>query len=164
VPEGPRFFKFLGGDRRSGERRGGDPASGLPASEIPGQRRQRDRRSDGTGRRLSERRPVPFGTGSPSGALINPTGQSLHVSLWDVSEGGLCVVTRGTIEDPPGTLMVLELGSGVGVHNVRIEMQLVWSAAEEGGFGTFVGLQFPEGQTLPNGTFLDRYLTMELPN
>ena len=107
---------------------------------------------------------MPFGPGSPSGALINPAGAPLHVNLWDVSEGGLCVVARGEIEDRPGTVMVLELHSGVGVENVRFEMQLVWAASEEGRFGTFVGLQFPEGQKLPNGTFLDRFLTMELPD
>ena len=159
VAEGPGFIKFLRGDRRSGDRRGSE--GGLDGS---GDRRQQDRRTNPAGRRRSERKPVPFGPGSPSGALINPAGAPLHVNLWDVSEGGLCVVARGEIMDRPGTVMVLELHSGVGVENVRFEMQLVWAAEEEGRFGTFVGLQFPEGQTLPNGTFLDHYLTMELPN
>ena len=159
MAEGPRFIKFLRGDRRSGERRGGEPSP-----NGSGERRQEERRSNPAGRRRSERRPVPFGPGSPSGAIINPAGLSLHVNLWDVSEGGLCLVARGELADRPGTVMVLELHSGVGVENVRLEMQLVWAAEEEGRFGTFVGLQFLEGQTLPNGTFLDRYLTMELPN
>lgn len=159
MAEGPHFIKFLRGDRRSGERRGSEPEANAAA-----ERRQQERRHNLEGRRRFERRPVPFGPGSPSGALINPDGRSLHVNLWDVSEGGLCLVARGEITDRPGTVMVLELHSGVGVENVRLEMQLVWAAEEEGRFGTFVGLQFPEGQTLPNGTFLDRYLTMELPN
>lgn len=159
MAEGPRFIKFLRGDRRSTERRANEA---VPEGAV--ERRQRERRSNPDGRRRSERKPVPFGPGSPSGALINPAGASLHVNLWDVSEGGLCVVARGQIVERPGTVMVLELHSGVGVENVRFEMQLVWAAEEEGRFGTFVGLQFLEGQTLPNGTFLDRFLTMELPN
>lgn len=104
---------------------------------------------------------MPLGPDAPSGALINPAGQSRHVNLWDVSEGGLCLVGRGEMVDHPGTMMVLKLHSGVGVENVELELQLVWAAVEDARFGTFMGLQFPEGQTLPNGTFLDHYLTME---
>lgn len=159
MAEGPGFIRFLGGDRRSFNRR-----SDSSQPDIADERRLGARRTNPAGRRRSERRQVPFGTGAPSGALINPAGVPLHVNLWDVSEGGVCVVARGEIVDRPGTVMVLELHAGVGVENVRVEMQLVWAASEEGRFGTCVGLQFPEGQTLPNGTFLDRYLTMELPN
>ncbi len=159
MAEQPRFIKFLRGDRRSAERRS-DSASPAPDSE----RRLLQRRANAASRRRSERRPVPLGPGAPSGALINSAGVPLHVNLWDVSEGGVCVVAKGEIVDRPGTVMVLELHSGVGVENVRFEMQLVWAAFDEGCYGTFVGLQFPEGQTLPRGTFLDRYLSRELPN
>ena len=110
------------------------------------------------------RRPVPFGPGAPYGALFDGEGRSCPINLWDLSEDGLCVVTTEPLTFRPGELMVLELHSGVGVQFLRLQVHLIWAASEEGGFGTFVGLQFQDGDQLPNGSFLDRFLTMELPD
>jgi len=122
------------------------PAGQHPGSVAPPQAR-------------AKRHPVSLGPVSPSGALINPAGVPVHVKLWDVSERGLCVVARGSITDPPGSMMTLELHAGVGVETVRLVVQLVWAAQDEANLGTFVGLQCPAGQTLPSGSFLDRFLT-----
>ncbi|MFM7635785.1 MAG: hypothetical protein ACKO7Z_09470 [Cyanobacteriota bacterium] len=165
MSEGPRFLKMLRGDRRASDRRGDirDRRSRDGEADRSGDRRQQDRRSNRAGRRRTPRRPVPFGPGSPSGALTNAAGRSLHVKLWDVSEGGLCVLARSPIVDPPGSLLVLELDSGMGIERLRQELQLVWAAAAEGDFGTCAGLQFLEGQTLPNGSFLDHFLSLPVP-
>lgn len=173
----PRFIKVRRSDRPTGDRRSGERRSGesrFDPSLVPEsppqqaqvvhlERRQEERRSTPeAGRRRFERRPVPFGPASPSGALIIPDGQSIHVKLWDVSEGGLCVVSGDLMDHPPGTGLELELHAGIGVETLRVPVELKWVGIEDD-FGTFMGLQLPEECRLPNGSFLDRFLTSKLP-
>lgn len=142
----PGFFKFLK-DRRYGERP-------VEPKAIP------ERRRDHAGRRIHPRRPIPFGVGAPAGRMICGDGSAVHVQLWDVSEGGLCVVSSSPFDDAPGTLMTLHLQSGVGIETASVEGFLVWVGHDKR-FGQFAGLRFPSGHTLPDGSFLDRYLKIQ---
>lgn len=147
---------------RQGERRPEPPDRADPRPAPAGLQPENQPPRPAAAQPRARRHPVSLGPGSPSGALINPAGASVHVKLWDVSVGGLCVVARGAIADQPGTLMTVELHAGMGVEMVRLQMKLVWAAPDEGNLGTFVGLQFPDGEGLPRGTFLDRLLNSAL--
>jgi len=92
--------------------------------------------------------------------MITADGSAIHVQLWDVSEGGVCVVSSSGIHDAPGSLLRLELQSGVGVEAASVEGHLAWVGSDER-FGHFAGLRFHPGNGLPNGSFLDRYLAMK---
>lgn len=142
----PGFLKFLQ------DRRGGEP----PVESKPTQ----ERRNDLAGRRIHPRRPIPFGVGAPAGRMICGDGSAVHVQLWDVSEGGLCVVSSSPFHDALGTLMKIQLQSGVGVESASVEGYLVW-VGQDKRFGQFAGLRFPSGHTLPDGSFLDRYLKIQ---
>lgn len=148
------FWKFPGPDRRSSERRADRGRSDAPAAD----RRRDDRRASRGDRRRFVRHQVPFGPHSPRGSLRTVGGSDLPVTLWDLSEGGVCVVSRRAPVDPPGTPMALELHASLGVQQVQLNLLLVWTATDDGLFGSFTGLRFPDGKHLPRGSFLDLYL------
>ena len=141
----PGFLKFLQ-DRRYGEK-AAEAKSAMERRRL-------------SGRRLHPRHPIPFGVGAPAGRMVGPDGASTHVQLWDVSEGGVCVLSRSVIPHSPGALLHLELQSGAGVQSASLEGLLTWVGSDQR-FGHFAGLRFKPDQGLPNGSFLDRYLAMK---
>ncbi|MFM7314743.1 MAG: PilZ domain-containing protein [Cyanobium sp.] len=140
----PGFLKFLQ-DRRAAEQ----------AAEAQAALERRTL----SGRRQHPRHPIPFGVGAPAGRMVGADGTAIHVQLWDVSEGGVCVLSRVPIPYTTGAHLQIELQSGVGVKSASLEGVLTWVGSDQR-FGHFAGLRFDPDKGLPNGSFLDRYLTM----
>ena len=79
--------------------------------------------NDGSQRREFARKPMPFGGVAPVGEMAGPEGQKWHISLWDVSMGGLCVVVDSPMDEPFGTSFAISVyeifGLGSAFFNSR---------------------------------------------
>lgn len=131
-------------ERRSGrDRRGGE------------ERRLAAERRGTVHNRRDERRLIPFSV-APRGEVRTSDNRHWHITLWDVSLSGLCVVVSGTFDEPLGSELQLALYEVVGLGSMFFKAKLRWFANDE--FQTYLGLQFSDPDQLPPGTFLERYL------
>ena len=177
------FFKLGNQDRRNGQdrRRSADRQSqsrfrreneSYAAADDRGvldwlsdeereERRSGNERRSGTERRgtvlnrCDERRVIPFSV-APRGEVRTADGEHWHCSLWDVSRSGLCLVAKQSFELPLGCELQVALYEVVGLGSMFFKAHLRWFATDE--FQTYLGLQFSDPGTLPEGTFLERYL------
>ena len=105
--------------------------------------------------RREERRSIPFSV-APRGEVRAEDGSHWHCTLWDVSQRGLCVVANGCFELPLGSELSINLFEVVGLGSAAFKANLRWFASDE--FQTYLGMQFSAPGTLPQDTFLVRYL------
>jgi c-di-GMP-binding flagellar brake protein YcgR len=110
---------------------------------------------DGSGQRRDKRCSIPFSV-APRGEVRGVDGSRWPCTLWDLSRHGLCVVARGCVELPIGSELRLGLFEVMGQGSVSFQTNLRWFANDA--FQTFLGLQFNEPKTLPQDSFLERYL------
>ncbi len=110
---------------------------------------------DELGQRRDKRRSIPFSV-APRGEVRGVDGSRWPCTLWDLSRHGLCVVARGCVELPIGSELRLGLFEVLGQGSVSFQTNLRWFANDAS--QTFLGLQFNEPKTLPQDSFLERYL------
>jgi hypothetical protein len=116
--------------------------------------------ADGSRRRQFDRKPMPFGGVAPVGELTNSTGQKWHISLWDVSMGGLCVMVDSPIDDALGSLLSMSIYESFGLGSAFFNAYLRWRTTEAD--NTYLGLEFEDQDLLKNGCFLIDYVNTDL--
>ena len=126
----------------------------LPENTIP------QPPNDGSQRRQFSRKPMPFGGVAPGGEMASPEGQKWHISLWDVSMGGLCVVVDSPMEAPLGTLLAISIYENFGFGSAFFNAHLRWRTTEAD--NTYLGLQFENQDLLEQGCFLIDYVNTDL--
>ena len=126
----------------------------LPENTIP------QPPNDGSQRRQFSRKPMPFGGVAPGGEMASPEGQKWHITLWDVSMGGICVVVDSAMEAPLGTLLAISIYENFGFGSAFFNAQLRWRTTEAD--NTYLGLQFEDQELLEQGCFLIDYVNTDL--
>lgn len=126
----------------------------LPENTIP------QPPNDGSQRRQFSRKPMPFGGVAPGGEMASPEGQKWHITLWDVSMGGICVVVDSAMEAPLGTLLAISIYENFGFGSAFFNAQLRWRTTEAD--NTYLGLQFEDQDLLEHGCFLIDYVNTDL--
>ena len=126
----------------------------LPENTIP------QPPNDGSQRRQFSRKPMPFGGVAPGGEMASPEGQKWHITLWDVSMGGICVVVDSAMEAPLGTLLAISIYENFGFGSAFFNAQLRWRTTEAD--NTYLGLQFEDQDLLKQGCFLIDYVNTDL--
>ena len=126
----------------------------LPENTIP------QPPNDGSQRRQFSRKPMPFGGVAPGGEMASPEGQKWHITLWDVSLGGICVVVDSAMEAPLGTLLAISIYENFGFGSAFFNAQLRWRTTEAD--NTYLGLQFEDQDLLEHGCFLIDYVNTDL--
>ena len=116
--------------------------------------------NDGSQRRQFSRKPMPFGGVAPGGEMASPEGQKWHISLWDVSMGGLCVDVDSPMEAPLGTLLAISIYENFGFGSAFFNAHLRWRTTEAD--NTYLGLQFENQDLLEQGCFLIDYVNTDL--
>ncbi len=130
-------------------------ASATPTAASPAKGKE-----DGSYRRQFDRKPMPFGGVAPVGEMTGPSGQKWHISLWDVSMGGLCVVVDAPVPEPLGSLLSISVYESFGLGSAFFKAHLRWRTTEAD--NTYLGLQFEDQDLLKNGCFLIDYVTTDL--
>ena len=126
----------------------------LPENAIP------QPQDDGSQRRQFARKPMPFGGVAPVGEMACPMGQKLHISLWDVSMGGLCVVVDSPVDTPMGSLFAISVYESFGLGSAFFNAHLRWRTIEAD--NTYLGLEFEDQDLLKKGCFLIDYVNTDL--
>ena len=103
---------------------------------------------------------MPFGGVAPVGELTNSTGQKWHISLWDVSMGGLCVMVDSPVNDALGSLLSISVYESFGLGSAFFNAYLRWRTTEAD--NTYLGLEFEDQDLLKNGCFLIDYVNTDL--
>lgn len=135
------FLKRLAGDRRNQDDR------------RQAQRDQEAQRREGSLRRNHNRRVLY--TNAPSGELILLDGTRLLATLWDISQGGACVLVQGQLPTlGANDLCSLTLREKGGREELTLKLKVAWSSVEDA--GTYVGLKLRTGERIPPGSFLER--------
>ena len=116
--------------------------------------------NDGSQRRQFSRKPMPFGGVAPGGEMASPEGQKWHITLWDVSMGGICVVVDSAMEAPLGPLLAISIYENFGFGSAFFNAQLRWRTTEAD--NTYLGLQFEDQDLLEHGCFLIDYVNTDL--
>jgi len=94
-------------------------------------------------------------TNAPSGDLTLLDGTRLLATLWDISQGGACVLVQGNVTSLNiNDLCTLTLKEKGGRDELALKTKVAWSSVEDA--GTYVGLKLRTGGKIPPGTFLDR--------
>jgi predicted MFS family arabinose efflux permease len=91
---------------------------------------------------------------------INKLGNKWHISLWDVSMGGLCVVVDTPVTEPLGSLFSISVYESFGLGSAFFNAHLRWRTTEAD--NTYLGMQFEDPNLLKNGCFLIDYVTTDL--
>ena len=147
---------LLGERRRGGERRQRQQSSeDQTLLEGPSQRDGSSRRSE-PNRRAHRRRLAPIGAAAVRGVLVLEDGQELCGSLWDLSEGGLCLAVQGHLSASCGACGQVLLYDPVGPESVSLAVEIRWLGSKS--HDAFLGLCFSGGAQLPAATCLDAYL------
>jgi len=118
--------------------------------------------NDGSQRRQFARKPMPFGGVAPVGEMACPGGQKWHISLWDVSMGGICVVVDSPMDEPFGTSFAISVYESFGLGSAFFNAHLRWRTTEAN--STYLGLEFEDQDLLQNGCFLIDYVNTDLSN
>ena len=118
--------------------------------------------NDGSQRRQFARKPMPFGGVAPVGEMACPGGQKWHISLWDVSMGGICVVVHSPMDEPFGTSFAISVYESFGLSSAFFNAHLRWRTMEAN--STYLGLEFEDQDLLQNGCFLIDYVNTDLSN
>ena len=103
---------------------------------------------------------MPFGGVAPVGEMACPEGQKWHISVWDVSMGGICVVVDGPMDEPLGTLFAISVYESFGLGGAFFNTHLRWRTMEAS--STYLGLMFEDPDLLKNGCFLIDYVHTDL--
>lgn len=147
---------LLGERRRGGERRQRQPSSeDETLLDGPSQRDASSRRSP-INRRAHRRRLAPIGAAAVRCVLVLEDGQELCGSLWDLSEGGLCLAVQDHLSASCGACGQVLLYDPVGPESVSLAVEIRWLGSKR--HDAFLGLCFRGGAQLPASTFLDAYL------
>ena len=94
-------------------------------------------------------------TNAPSGDLTLLDGTKRLATLWDISQGGACVLVQGSLINlKANDLCTLTLKDKGGREELALKTKVAWSSVED--VGTYVGLKLRTGGKIPPGTFLDR--------
>jgi hypothetical protein len=115
-------------------------------------------RDGGYKRRQFARKPMPGGA-APEGEMASAKGQKWHISLWDVSMGGLCVVVDSPVDEPLGSLMAISVYESFGLGSAFFNVYLRWNTVEAN--ATYLGLQFEDQELLNKGCFLMDYVDLD---
>jgi len=105
---------------------------------------------------------MPFGGVAPVGEMACPGGQKWHISLWDVSMGGICVVVDSPMDEPFGTSFAISVYESFGLGSAFFNAHLRWRTMEAN--STYLGLEFEDQALLQNGCFLIDYVNTDLSN
>ena len=92
--------------------------------------------------------------------MASPEGQKWHITLWDVSMGGICVVVDSAMEAPKGTLLAISIYENFGFGSAFFNAHLRWRTTEAD--NTYLGLQFEDQELLEQGCFLIDYVNTDL--
>ena len=103
---------------------------------------------------------MPFGGVAPVGEMAGPTGHKWHISLWDVSMGGLCVVADSAVSESLGSLFSISMYESFGLGSAFFNAHLRWHTTEAD--NTYLGLEFEDQDLLKNGCFLIDYVNTDL--
>ena len=103
---------------------------------------------------------MPFGGVAPVGEMAGPTGHKWHISLWDVSMGGLCVVADSAVIEALGSLFSISMYESFGLGSAFFNANLRWRTTEAD--NTYLGLEFEDQDLLKNGCFLIDYVNTDL--
>ena len=105
---------------------------------------------------------MPFGGVAPVGEMACPMGHKWHISLWDVSMGGICVVVDSPVDTPMGSLFAISVYESFGVGSAFFNAHLRWRTTEAD--NTYLGLEFEDQDLLKKGCFLIDYVNTDLLN
>ena len=105
---------------------------------------------------------MPFGGVAPVGEMAGPEGQKWHISVWDGSMGGLCVVVDSPMDEPFGTSFAISVYESFGLGSAFFNAHLRWRTMEAN--RTYLGLEFEDQDLLQNGCFLIDYVNTDLSN
>ena len=112
---------------------------------------------NGKGSQRSHRRKTVL-RNAPTGELQSLNGGCWDVTLWDISRGGLCLISRThEVEIAPSESLSVRLYDPLNRDSLRLRATLSWIRQE--GQETLIGLEFRPGTSLPKGCFLERYLS-----
>ncbi len=114
----------------------------------------------GSQRRLFARKPMPFGGVAPVGEMAGPKGHKWHISLWDVSMGGICVVVDSPVDEPMGSLFAISVYESFGLGSAFFNAHLRWRTTEAD--NTYLGLEFEDQDLLNKDSFLIHYVNTDL--
>ena len=103
---------------------------------------------------------MPFGGVAPVGEMTCPKGHKWHISLWDVSIGGLCVVVDSPVDNPMGSLFAISVYESFGLGSAFFNAHLRWRTIEAD--NTYLGLEFEDQDLLKKGCFLIDYVNTDL--
>lgn len=126
----------------------------LPENAIP------QPEENGSQRRQFARKPMPFGGVAPVGEMACPMGNKWHISLWDVSMGGICVVVDSPVDTPMGSLFAISVYESFGLGSAFFNAHLRWRTTEAD--NTYLGLEFEDQDLLKKGCFLIDYVNTDL--
>ncbi len=146
------LLKALIGERRGGTDRRQQQVAPSGPERRSGESRRRERI-----RRAHQRRLAPIGAGAVRAVLVLDGGLELRGSLWDLSEGGLCLAIPGHLAASCGDGGQVTLYDPVSPECVALSVEVRWLGSQS--HDAFLGLRF-SGATpqLQPGTFLDDYL------
>jgi len=99
------------------------------------------------------------GGAAPEGEMASLKGQKWHISIWDVSMGGLCVVVDSPLDEPLGSLMAISVYESFGLGSAFFNAYLRWNTFEAN--TTYLGLQFEDKELLNKGCFLMDYVDLD---
>jgi hypothetical protein len=112
---------------------------------------------NGKGSQRSHRRKTVL-RNAPTGELQSLSSGCWDVTLWDISRGGLCLISRAKeVAIPASESLSVRLYDPLNRDSLRLRGSLSWIRQE--GNETLIGLEFRPGTSLPKGCFLERYLS-----
>ncbi len=103
---------------------------------------------------------MPFGGVAPVGEMACLKGKKWHISLWDVSMGGICVVVDSPMDETLGSLFAISVYESFGLGCAFFNAHLRWRKVETD--STYLGLEFEDQDLLKNGCFLIDYVNTDL--
>ncbi|MCP9791366.1 PilZ domain-containing protein [Vulcanococcus limneticus Candia 3F8] len=145
--------RYRGGEQRQRQQQQASQHDTLLDGAL---RRDGSSRRSEHNRRAHRRRLAPIGAAAVRGVLLLEDGQRLCGSLWDLSEGGLCLAVQGHLSASCGACGQVLLYDPVGPESVSMAVEIRWLGSKS--HDAFLGLCFSGGAQLPEGTFLDAYL------
>lgn len=151
-----RLLRALLGERRRGGERRQRQTSSDDETLLQGPSRRDGFSTSTANRRAHRRRLAPIGAAAVRCVLVLEDGHELCGSLWDLSEGGLCLAVQGQLPASCGGCGRVLLYDPVGPESVSLAVQVRWLGSKS--HDAFVGLGFTGGLQLPTASFLDAYL------
>jgi hypothetical protein len=106
--------------------------------------------------RRDQRCLAPYGSSTIEGEIEMPSGTTIQITLWDLSERGVCVMAHGPFGADVHRPLRVTLDDGLGHERVTLDAVLEWKDSDR--MTTFAGLMFVGDTSMIKGSFLAAYL------